>query len=351
MISSEFKELVKAVKKLGKGYDTPYNILFDKVTGELKQTPKNLQAFELVKLYDKIDDAEKKSLQMGWRDDSPLKHALAAYLKAEVGQDTSIFTFSLPDLSSDYRRKIKTIQLKKEKDAKKAAVSSAKATAAASLNRKDVADVIKRISSQMDPYIKKGEVKIKSGVIEIAERVRGDYKKDAIDWAKKNHEMVNEPKDEYDTAKFKDGSSKQFSSIFATSPFMDKYEDQKKSFGRFRSLKPNINIFIKGKEAELYERAMKMFRDGEEFKVSVLFHRLFKSNPTLVGYEMLEAYDGDEFTIGAKNEKGEKIVIQTNTITAGGYNIQRLHTRWLVSVRNSTTGKTEKFTIDDKAKA
>jgi hypothetical protein len=350
MISSEFKELVKAVKKLGKGYDTPYNILFDKVTGELKQTPKNLQAFELVKLYDKIDDAEKKALQMGWRDDSPLKHALDAYLKAEVGQDTSIFTFSLPDLSSDYRRKMKTIQLKKEKDAKKAAVSSAKATAAASLNRKDVADVIKRISSQMAPYIKEGEDKIKDGVVKIAERVRADYKKDAIDWAKKEHGMVGVPKRIYDYVKLRDGNQVPFSGLFNLSPFMDKYHDPKNSF-RTRVLKPNIQIFIDGREKELYERAMKMFRDGEEFKVSVLFHRLFKSNPTLVGYEMLEAYDGDEFTIGAKNEKGEKIVIQTNTITAGGYNIQRLHTRWLVSVRNSATGKTEKFTIDDKAKA
>jgi len=350
MISKEFKELVKAVKKLGRGYDTPMGILFDKVTGELKQTPKNLQAFELVKLYDKIDDAEKRALQVGWKEETPIRSALEAYIKAEYGPDKSVFTWGIPELSKDYRQKTKAVQLKREKDVKKAAVSSAKATAAASLNRKDVADVIKRITTQMAPYIKAGEDKIKDGIVKIAERVRADYKRDAIDWAKKEHGMVDVPKRVYDYVKLKDGKQVSFSGLFNNSPFMDKYYDPKKSY-KTRLLKPNIQIFIDGREKELYERAVKLFRDGEEFKVSVLFYRLFKSNPTLVEYDMLKPYDGNEFTIGAKNEKGEKIVIQTNTITAGGYNIQRLHTRWLVSVRNSVTGKTEKFTIDDKSKA
>ena len=41
--------------------------------------------------------------------------------------------------------------------------------------------------------------------------------------------------------------------------------------------------------------------------------------------------DGIEFVLSADSPEG-KVVIDTSTIYAGGYNIQRLHLRWLMHV-------------------
>jgi hypothetical protein len=349
MISKEFKDLVKGVKKLGRGYDVPYNILFDKVTGELKQTPKNIQAFELVKLYDKIDDTEKKALQMGWRGDSKIKHALDAYLKAEFGQDTSIFTFSLPDLSSDYRRKMKTILAKKERDTKKAEVEREKQKLILSLNRKDIAQSISKIQKSMEPYIKGHEKSIESTFKSKEKELLSDWTSIQKSMEDNGVVIIRPSKNPVSTIQYSpiqyNGPSKTVKDYILDNhySFANKWFNTK-----LYSLNTTATYIFDGKVGDLISQFQKAFRQGEEFKVEVLFHRLIKINPTLRDYTLTSPYNGSEFTLSATNDKGVNYTINTNTITAGGYNIQRLHTRWLVTVRNSQTGKIEKFTIDDK---
>lgn len=361
MASKEFKDLVAAVKKAGgHAYDVPFNILIDKETGEPKPSAKNLQAYELAMLAGKLSDAEVRALSVigtHYAKNTPEEIAIKDYVKSEIKGDPYFYTFrNLRDLYRDVTKKRSEIQKKKEREAKKNAVATAKAQVTASLNRKDVAATVSKILKGMEPYIVKGEKQIKDTFEKKDKEFQKDWK-ETLDYMKAQKVVVTRGARHIESGRaddmlrygdVRDGNGKEmdFTEFVVNNRLpLRNWVDHK-----WQPIK-SLSWFASGKTSEFIQTAQQAFRRGELDKVNILFFRLFKSNPTLQNYTLVGSYDGGEFTLEANNEKGEKIVIQTNTITAGGYNIQRLHTRWLVSVRNTVSGKTEKFTIDDKDKA
>jgi hypothetical protein len=96
----------------------------------------------------------------------------------------------------------------------------------------------------------------------------------------------------------------------------------------------------------LIEKAQKAYRDGEVSKVHRLWYNLGKKYPTLNNFVLINApviYGDIEFVMTAFDDAGETYTITTNTIVAGGYNIQVAHYRWLMHVKSSK-GKVMKIT-------
>jgi hypothetical protein len=88
---------------------------------------------------------------------------------------------------------------------------------------------------------------------------------------------------------------------------------------------------------EFITKAQKMYRDKEYGKIDKLIYKLKLKYPNLSNFIMTNyrrGVDGIEFTLTADNPNG-KVSIFTQTIYAGGYNIQRLHLRWLMHVSDS----------------
>lgn len=91
----------------------------------------------------------------------------------------------------------------------------------------------------------------------------------------------------------------------------------------------NLPVFI--------AKAQKMYREKEYGKIDKLVYKLKTKYPNLSNFVMTNyrrGVDGIEFTLTADNPDG-KVSIFTQTIYAGGYNIQRLHLRWLMHVNDS----------------
>lgn len=351
MISTEFKNLVKGVKdsKWKTVWDVPYNVLIDKATGEPKQTPKNLITHNLITLVSKLPESELKALSPRYKSDS-LQSNMEQFVKSTLGGEEywGILT-SLFELFTDYRSKMKTVLAKKERDAKKAEVERKKQKLILSLNRKDIAQSISKIQKSMEPYIKGHEKSIESTFKSKEKELLSDWS--SVQKSMKDDDVVIIRPSKNPT------STIQYSPIQYNGPsktVKDYILSKHRSFAtkwfntKLYSLNTTATYIFDGKVGDLISQFQKAFRQGEELKVEVLFHRLIKINPTLRDYTLTSPYNGSEFTLSATNDKGVNYTINTNTITAGGYNIQRLHTRWLVTVRNSQTGKIEKFTIDDK---
>ncbi len=84
-------------------------------------------------------------------------------------------------------------------------------------------------------------------------------------------------------------------------------------------------------------KAQKMYREKEYGKIDKLIYKLKAHYPSLSNFVMTnfrKGVNGIEFTLIADNPDG-KVSIYTQTIYAGGYNIQRLHLRWLMQISDS----------------
>jgi hypothetical protein len=354
MISNEFKDLVKGVKdsKWKTVWDVPYNVLIDKITGEPKQNPKNIITYNLITLVSKLPESELKALSPRYKSDS-LQSNMQQFVKSTLGGEEywGILT-TLSGLFTDYRSKMKTILAKKDREVKKLAVANEKNKLILSLSRSDIKNSMDMIKKSMEPYIKSSENSIKETITKKETEFLKEWKEIEKSMEKDGVELVNpsksiEGKIMYSGVRY-DGPAKSVKEYIRYNfrNFFVKWFDNK-GYGLSTSAKYIAN----GQASGLINSLQKQFRESQEFKVEVLFHRLIKTNPTLKGYTLTSPYNGNEFMMEARNDKGEKVIITTNTILAGGYNIQRLHSRWLVQLRNSVTGKQEKFTIDDKTKA
>lgn len=107
------------------------------------------------------------------------------------------------------------------------------------------------------------------------------------------------------------------------------------SMSRFENSKLGIILRLPdNKMPEFILKAQESYREKEYFKIDKLVFKLKKRFPDLQNFVMTNfgsSLDGIEFVISADSPEG-KVVIDTSTIYAGGYNIQRLHLRWLMHV-------------------
>lgn len=95
---------------------------------------------------------------------------------------------------------------------------------------------------------------------------------------------------------------------------------------------------IAGNLDAMIKNAQDIYRDGEHGKIDSMVYKL----ATRIGVD-IESYDISklsdrkvygEFTITVKTSDGATVRVQTETIYAGGYNIQVLHLRWLMKFKD-----------------
>lgn len=84
------------------------------------------------------------------------------------------------------------------------------------------------------------------------------------------------------------------------------------------------------------------YKKKEYYKIETLIGKLSIRFPKIENINLVDtkrSVNGIEFLISANVDK-TPLSISTNTIFAGGYNIQRLHLRWLMNVFDVNTSKT-----------
>jgi hypothetical protein len=100
-----------------------------------------------------------------------------------------------------------------------------------------------------------------------------------------------------------------------------------------------LGVLLRTKAEHLPEfiaKTQKAYREKEYSKVDGLIYKLKVRFPLLTDFQMTKfnrSIDGIEFTLSANSPEGV-VSIHTQTIYAGGYNIQKLHLRWLMHVRD-----------------
>lgn len=107
------------------------------------------------------------------------------------------------------------------------------------------------------------------------------------------------------------------------------------SLSKFENSKLGIILRLRDIQIpEFITKAQESYREKEYHKIDKLVFKLKARFPALQNFVITnfnKDIDGIEFVLSADSPEG-KVVIDTSTIYAGGYNIQRLHLRWLMHV-------------------
>jgi hypothetical protein len=197
---------------------------------------------------------------------------------------------------------------------------------------KQVKTDMKQISQATDQYgdlIKQIKEKIEDFLVEQEQKIDADIKKS---WEYIRNEYKSMSREEF-AKKF--GEKKVMRAI-GNAPAKEYY-----TLSMFEASR--LGILLRTSVERLPEfiaKAQKAYREKEYGKIDKLIYKLKARYPSLANFVMTnfrKGVDGIEFTLTADNPDG-KVSIFTQTIYAGGYNIQRLHLRWLMNV-NDAQGK------------
>lgn len=188
---------------------------------------------------------------------------------------------------------------------------------------------VKNISQGADQYATLvASIKVKIEDFLIEQEVKID-KKVREGWQYIHNEYKTLSRDEFD----KKFGEKKFYRAIAGQPQKEYYSLSMFGASRLGVLlqlrQENIPIFI--------QKAQKAYREKEYGKIDALVYKLKAQYPNLSNFVMTnfrKSIDGIEFILTGDNPDG-KVSIFTQTIYAGGYNIQKLHLRWLMHVSDS----------------
>lgn len=178
----------------------------------------------------------------------------------------------------------------------------------------------KNIGAGQDQYavlISEIRKNIEDFILEQYQKIDADIKKSKIFITDKNNTMSRED--------FQKTYGKQMSSRHGDYYSMDIFYNSK------------LGILLRLPENQLPEfitKAQENYREKEYHKINSLVYKLKQRFPNLTNIKITnfsKSIDGVEFYLTADSPEGQ-VKISTSTIYAGGYNIQRLHLRWLMHV-------------------
>lgn len=182
---------------------------------------------------------------------------------------------------------------------------------------KSINEIITKIHKEIDPHIKKQEQ-------EISEKM------------KKRYEFIHNEKDTLSNEEFTKKYGEEIRSSYGGRSYYSLDKFRRSLLGR---------LLIEKSPNDLIEKYQSAYREKEEGKVVSLFRKLQEKYPQIEKYKYVSSstsIDGLEFALTGWDNEQNKYTINTNTITAGGYNIQILHLRWLMRVTDQN-GKSVKI--------
>lgn len=180
--------------------------------------------------------------------------------------------------------------------------------------------IIKQFKEGIQPMVDEQKEKINNGMRGNLSRILKDYETMTGSEFDKRYGDRYEVKDPYTrkpTGEIKYSMNQFWGSLYGRLIRMKDLNEREKVFSR-----------------EILT-AQNEYQAREHEKIEALFGRLRMKYPDLVDFKLEKpkrGVNGIEYFMTAYDKKGVIYNISTETIYAGGYNIQRLHLRWLMSV-------------------